>query len=271
MSYSHFSTGNGDYWLIHARHDNVTDELMFHDDRIKTLDAIVLEDVGLGSAAFSSDQYTSIINAARENNVHLYTIDIAGSPDIEGYVEYERMLVYAGAAAAIGCTAAAHIVKRMKKMTRRKMLGLFGGVLAGLGIAALGFAPKLAQDSLVESGEASGIAKQVLETETSIIKTEAITMRNAVSAKKAEEFLAPMLAERLGRKPRIALVYGAYHVGMQDCIEDRDFRNDILAYFSDVLRQGRSTDAYENMLNNVYEFILLDYGFDMIKHETGLF
>lgn len=273
MSYTHFSTQNADYFLTLEPHGEELHEDIFRSENISSLDAIVLEDVGVGSAIFDNVEYRQIMRAAKDNGNRIYTLDIPGSQDIDAYVEYERNIVIAGAVGAIGCTAAAHVLKRLKKMTRRRMLGLFGGTLACLGLAALGIAPKLSQYSLVESGEASWLAKKVISAETSMIKTEAITLRNAVSAKKTEEFLAPMLMERLGRKPKIALVYGAYHAGMQDCIEDRDFRNEVLEYFSDVLAEGRKSPTYEETLNTIYEYIVVESrnGFDMVKYPTGLF
>lgn len=271
MSYTHFSTGNGEYWLVHARHDAPVNEIIFDDDRIKSLDAIVLEDCGLGSAVFSYDTYASVVRAAKGNNVNLYTMDIDVNSDAK-YEEIRKGLAWGGGIAAISCCVAANILKRKKKLTRRRFLGIGAGFLASLGVFGIGYGLQKADEAIVGSRkEANGIATKAIALETEIFDTEVATLRNAVTARKAEEFLAPMLEQKLGRKPKIAVVYGALHAGIQDCITDRELRNDIIASFSEVLSEYRKSATFEKWLNNVYEFIPDGYGFVGNEYDTNLF
>ncbi|MDI6738451.1 MAG: hypothetical protein QME12_08150 [Nanoarchaeota archaeon] len=271
MSYSRFSTSNAEYWLVHARHDAPVNEIIFDDGRIKSLDAIVLEDCGLGSAVFFYDTYAPIVRAAKENNVNLYTMDIDVNSDAK-YEEIRKRLAWGGGIAAFGCCVATNILKRKKKLTRRGFLALGGGFLASLGIFGIGYGLQKADEAIVGSRkEASGIARKAIALETEIFDTEVATLRNAVNAKKAEEFLSPMLMQKLGRKPKIAMVYGSLHAGMQDCILDRESRDEIIASFSGILSEYRKSETFEKWLNNVYEFVPVGYGFDVNEYDTNLF
>lgn len=149
MSTSHFSTQNADYGLVLAKHLTPTNEVIFDDDKIKQLDALVLEDWGLGSRVFDLPQYYNLTDTAKANNVPLYITDI-NTDDVAEYDEYSKRVVYAGLAAAIGTRIAAAVLKKMKKMTRRRMLGLTIGSIGCLAIAGLGFVPQWASNSLAE-------------------------------------------------------------------------------------------------------------------------
>ncbi len=56
-----------------------------------------------------------------------------------------------------------------------------------------------------------------------------VNYRNALIAQKAEEVIAPEMQKRLKRKPVIAVVYGAAHVGIASCLERPLFRRRILS------------------------------------------
>jgi hypothetical protein len=51
------------------------------------------------------------------------------------------------------------------------------------------------------------------------------TFRNAITAKKLEEFVAPRLGKELGRKPRIGIVYGTGHAGLEGDLKHSWKRN----------------------------------------------
>ncbi len=53
--------------------------------------------------------------------------------------------------------------------------------------------------------------------------------RDALIAKKAEEIIAPEMRRRMKRKPVIAIVYGAAHVGIVDCLRKPSLRRKYLS------------------------------------------
>lgn len=57
---------------------------------------------------------------------------------------------------------------------------------------------------------------------------EMILIRNAIVAEKSEFFLAPRLREKLGRKPVIAMNWGAGHYGIKGLLKNSKKRNKIL-------------------------------------------
>lgn len=55
-----------------------------------------------------------------------------------------------------------------------------------------------------------------------------VVWRDAICAHKMENTLAPYLAEKLGRKPFLTVAYGAAHLGIVNCLKDKERRNLIL-------------------------------------------
>lgn len=49
--------------------------------------------------------------------------------------------------------------------------------------------------------------------------------RNAVSARKIEEYIAPIMAERLGRKPYLGLIWGVGHMGLKPDLQSKKRRD----------------------------------------------
>jgi len=268
MSCSRFSTGNADYWLILAKHQTPANEIIFDDDKIKQLDALVLEDWGHGSKVFDLPQYYNLTDTAKANDIPVYITDI-NTDDVAEYDEYSKRIVYAGLAAAVGTRITAAVLKKMKKMTRRRMLGLTIGSIACLGIAGLGFVPQWASNSLAEERkDANELERKIVALQTELIETQVATMRNAVNARKIEEHLAPMLGQRLGRKPRIAVVFGSLHAALKDHLQDKGLRDETISDFSDVLGQEEKSSRYfEMQLNTIYEFIPTESRHGFITHE----
>lgn len=85
------------------------------------------------------------------------------------------------------------------------------------------------------------ISKALISTTTFLDQDYIGAFRNSVTAKKLEEFVAPKLQEELGRKPRIGMIYGAGHTGLEADIRYAWRRNFTLTnyrYF-DPLRKFR--------------------------------
>ncbi len=79
-------------------------------------------------------------------------------------------------------------------------------------------------------------------------------LRDAVTARKAEEFVAPEMAERLGRKPNIALFFGSNHHGIRISLKHKKVRDAIIALHAKSGYVGVDRDY----LDPVHEFDFQD-------------
>lgn len=279
MSYSHFETGNAEYWLAMGNHETMMYEPIFRDDKIKSLDAIVIEDSGLGPVMLSDtyqpdSENAAIVRAAKRSMTDIYLLDAVTRNDIDTYVRFERSAKIAGLAGAFLCMAAGSYLGHTKKLTRRRFLGLLGGLIASAAVASAGFLPSSAASSLQEQGaEASEFDMDMTSLETELIQTEGATLRNAVNARKIEQYLAPMLLQKLGRKPKIALVYGPLHAGMRSYILSREQRDSVLHDFSDSINEMKQNHVLEKMLNTIYQYTPTEsgHGFVGTEHRCSCF
>jgi hypothetical protein len=201
-------------------------------------------------------------------------LDIPANLDVGKYYDAEERTKYAGFAGAILASAAFAALAFKNKLTRRRVIGLLGFGIVSLATLAAGFIPQIAINSLDrERQEASEFDMNAIEAETELVKTEIVTLRNAVNARKIEEYLSPMLKQRLGRKPKIAMIYGQYHAGLRSMILDREERDEIIEYYSAVINEKDINPTFEKMLNNIYEFNSDETGNGFVgtEYNTGLF
>ncbi|MBI1971819.1 MAG: hypothetical protein HYS53_00820 [Candidatus Aenigmarchaeota archaeon] len=94
-----------------------------------------------------------------------------------------------------------------------------------------------------------------------------LALRDALTARKAEEIVAPEMEKRLGRKPRIGIVFGAGHYGMRVSIQHKRIRDAIIKAHSLVGYSCLDVD-----LNAVHEFEFPKLGKPVLRRlETDLF
>src|SRR3989338_2189186 len=95
--------------------------------------------------------------------------------------------------------------------------------------------------------------------------------RNAVWARKLEEYIAPYLREKLGRKPRIGLNIGIGHMGIEKDLKYASRRNFTLRNwerFNFTRYQGMNRG--EN-IGRIYEALPTENNWSIKKIETNLF
>lgn len=97
-----------------------------------------------------------------------------------------------------------------------------------------------------------------------------ITGRDAVNARKTEDFVAPTMKQRLNRKPFLGLVYGAAHLGLKLDLQSKNRR--------DFTIQNWITANYEEIpfitkmgLNKVQEANYNGQKWNFTNHEINLF
>lgn len=83
-------------------------------------------------------------------------------------------------------------------------------------------------------------------------QTPIVEGRNAFNARKIEEFVAPLVAERLGRKPYLGLIFGAGHLGLKPDLQSK-IRRDFTIWNWRNLNFGKWAGFREEDLNLVEE------------------
>ncbi len=193
MTYSEFSTDNAEYKLILSMH------LKKNKEDVKGLDAIVLEGIGglsstirggLFGNMYGRAQYLSIIKTAEKENITLYNGDV--NPKI--------LLAFAEILAA------------------QNLYPLASSFIINYVILP-GMIPPFFK------GKTWPGITEYIAFPTWLMQGAIAELRNAVCARKTEEFIAPQLKERLGRKPKIGIVYGALHAGIKLDLKHKKMRD----------------------------------------------
>lgn len=94
--------------------------------------------------------------------------------------------------------------------------------------------------------------------------------RNAVNSRKIEEFVAPLVTERLGRKPHVGLIFGAGHMGLKPDLQSKRRRDFTLWNWKDFNFSKWSGFVREN-LNLVHEANYDGKEWDIQTYTTNLF
>lgn len=279
MSYRLYSTRKADYAQAYCVHNLVTKDKIFSKNSIKNLDAIVLETGAILSPhqVINFQQYSAIEETIRKNNLgtKIYLTDIAPreiKPDSIDYIT--KVLTNLGIATVFG-NSFYYLLTRVKisddegnirplfkPSSRRKFLGIS---LGALGTVLVSNSSTIALTKLINyDDETNVIWPRIMETRYNLEHTALVTLRDAINAKKIEEFVVPELTDKLGRRPRIGLVYGAAHAGMETCLKEKSHRESILKEFKnyDLLLPQQLGVVVEMEYNN---------NWDVIIHETSLF
>ncbi|MBU4502359.1 MAG: hypothetical protein KKA79_07205 [Nanoarchaeota archaeon] len=95
--------------------------------------------------------------------------------------------------------------------------------------------------------------------------------RNAINAKKIEEFIVPMVAQESGNiKPKIGMVFGAGHISLRYNLESKKRRNFTLKNW-EKFNFGRYAGFDKDYLDVVCKAVPNSYNWDFYKFNTGLF
>lgn len=241
MGYAPFSTASADYYLVYADHNIVTHEEIFDKGKIKSLDAIVLEDTGSGvyvleqkthEAPGKPVQYEFIAKAAHEAGKPIFLADAENTKAGDmlhnaGWITTGIIGLGFSVLAGISAYKIKKKIKQQENISRRDfiklgMLGALGAYIIGTGAGAAG--------SYVFRGE--GRRTDIMETAGAmyhrIIPTPVLEARNAISARKIEEFIVPLLQARILKRPKIAVVYGIEHMGIEGCLQHKWWRDTVI-------------------------------------------
>ena len=290
MTYSSYSTDSADYYQVHTHHGSAhsndvgflrglakdigkkaypTMEEIFEKEKISDLDGIVLENWDASDdprLLNNSSQYKMILENIFKSGtkIPVYFLDVLVKSD------YQKMHYIAGVFGSTflltgaGLGTYAYVKKKKiekkgteeeKMISRRKFMkaGILSGVYTGLGLYMLGGHLVWPYRLGFRRGKADRLSQYMIYLETELFPTMTINLRNAIWAKKIEKVVAPRLAKKLGRKPRIAIVSGVMHAGLQQYLQDWEKRDRVIEKYEKELWKIKEKD-----LNGVLELMPVD-------------
>ncbi|MBI5229110.1 hypothetical protein HY991_03295 [Candidatus Micrarchaeota archaeon] len=232
MGWTKFETKNAKYILY----------LELHGSRApkggpwRTAHILVLE----GGSDMSKAQLLGCVNERRLRSKEVWFVDPGVT--VFGSVQSMAPRLFGGALLVSGVYDAAKALKDNKRISRREFLKrglIMGGKLAaGTVLFPESLALPQALPGKINRRELLRITAASL---SGAIPSPLIEFRNAVSAEKIERYLAPQLAKQVGRKPTIALVYGADHGGLVEHLKNPRLRKRILNRFKEYAVEQRQT------------------------------
>ena len=84
---------------------------------------------------------------------------------------------------------------------------------------------------------------------THILPTPRFGFRDAISARKIEEFVVPEVTRAVGREPRILIVAGAGHSGLEDDLQHKYLRDNYIELYSSLGYLGINTEHLNTITN----------------------
>lgn len=273
MSGIDFSTDKADYRLLYTVHRRpVQDPILTNG----TYDAFVIEayhteeffDV-LWKSPLKRD-YEGIFSETQKNKKPIYIVDVL--TEIPA-IFFERLsnatLVVLGLFQAYtGIEQLRRIMRDEIRMSRRRFLKsigvesarTIGGAYLAFDFISGGF-PTFFSDYPEGLARANSLRRHLLPTPV-------IELRNAISARKIEEFVAPGLQRRINRKPKIVLVYGAGHSGLKEDLEHRGLRDFYINLYQRIGYAGIDT-TYLDVVTTLS--LIPDGGYKLEHRNANLF
>ncbi len=227
MGFSRFSTANANYELYYAVH---TEPTIINQERFNSLDCTILEtgDWNHRDAVFGRDrllheeqvQYGPVISQHKKSRKPIFLTDtLYFSSGVTKYNEKLKAL-----SIAIPSTASLSLCF----------------FLLPASVALTSYSYLNIYFNFFESGwylKDKDLFKSKIKKIHNFFKEVNFfysphILRDAVTAKKTEEFIAPEMQKRLGRKPEIGIVFGAYHSGMELSLKYKKLREGIIKFHS---------------------------------------
>jgi hypothetical protein len=246
MSYTQFSTDNADYYLVYNNHLDTNTNEIFKQSNLNNLDAIILESSGISPKNPIAIEFEKLIKRIEhsEKSLPIYLVDI--DLNLGGYL---ISFAFVGLHFGIGyklCKSAENNFKR--KTNRREFLKGGFKLFAGMAIFS-GYLKK----AVTVFGDGKGIpilneAEAVLDN---LPPTQLFGLRNAIAARKTEEFIAPRLKKQFKRKPVIALVYGGGHSGLESNLKHKRMRDMVIESYKATNYLGIEKDKL-NLILEIY-------------------
>lgn len=237
LAYRRYSTIDADYAQAYCKHELITDEDIFSENEIKGLDAVVLESgqfldplMLINPSIFP--QYQLILDNLIKYNpgAHIYIADVAldESKELSSGLDDFVNITTGASLAGMGVAYACHRINQ-EYISRRNLFKVLGGFLGYMGLAN---SPVIASTYLsLSDGNTNEILPAFVGARQVIDMSRNVHMRDAINARKIEEFIVPKLKAELKKRPNIALVYGAAHAAIEYSLKHKNERDEVISKF----------------------------------------
>ena len=252
-----YSTDNANYRQLYTIHTMPIKDSIFDRDKFDSIDAVVLE-------AYHSEDWFKLLwqslfkkhhdvvfDAVQRTGKPLYVVDVLTTPAGRGFEDIVTLLPdFVGLVLVYdGIKKAKKQIKEKKEMTRRQFLKFWGSQSAKvIGGAYLG-ADLVCRNYAIQTGDNPELLARLNSSRMHLVPTPQFELRNAITARKVEEFIAPELKQKLGRKPNIVLVYGAGHSGLKEDVRHQELRNFYLGLYRRLGFPGIDTTYLDTITN----------------------
>ncbi|MBU2589965.1 MAG: hypothetical protein KKB39_04345 [Nanoarchaeota archaeon] len=235
MNYKKFSTENADYQMLPANHIHTDISNMVKN--LEYLDGIIFESSGISGTIPITDECSKFIRKVKNSKKKFpfYFVDV--DLNLGGYLTSIGIMGIQGGIAYKLCKSSEKNYKRREFLKQ------------GL---------KILTCSLILGGFFEKVLNQFMEVpilkESEMVldrlpPTPLFELRNAIAARKIEEFIAPRL-KIIIPKPTIGIVYGAGHSGIELDLKHKSLRDLVIESYKKINYLGIKKEK----LNLILEF-----------------
>jgi len=252
-----YSTENANYKQIYTIHTLPIKDTIFDRDKFDSIDAVVLE-------AYHSEEWFKLLwespfkkhhsvvfDSVQRTGKPLYVVDVLTTPVGRGFEDIATLIPdFTGLILLYdGVSKVKRQIKEKKEMSRRQFLKFWATQTSKVvGGAYLG-ADLICRNYPIQTGDNLEFLARINSSRMHLIPTPQFELRNSITARKVEEFIAPELKGKLGKKPNIVLVYGAGHSGLREDIQHPGLRNFYLGLYKRLGFPGIDTTYLETITN----------------------
>lgn len=257
MSSIDYSTANADYRQIYAVHTIPLKDSIFESKNFDSIDAVVLE--AYHSEAwfdkFWISEYKGFHDAlfqnAQKTAKPIYVVDVLTTRNARTFESYiTTPLDFIGLfVASDGISNIKQQLDENRSMTRRQFLRFWTMQPAKIAFGSYLFSHFLHEQYTVNTGHNPEFLARINSVRMHMVPTPQFELRNAISARKIEEYIVPELKKKLGRNPRVLLVYGAGHSGLKEDLEHPKLRDFYIRLYSEFGFSGIDTTYLDTVTN----------------------
>lgn len=258
MSSVDYSTVHAAYRQIYALHTLSVTDPIFEDKAFESVDAVVLE-------AYHSEEwfeklwksefkkhYEAVFQSVQRTGKPVYVVDVLTTAGGRGFEDAAVLIPdFLGLIGLVnGVSKVGKQIKEKKEMNRREFLKFWGTQTAKIAGGAYLSSDLVCRNYVRLTGDNPELLARLNSSRMHLIPTPQFELRNAISARKIEEYVVPELHQQLGRNLRIVLVYGAGHSGLKEDLQHPKLRDFYIKLYSAGAFPGIDT-TYLDIITNL--------------------
>ena len=255
MSGTDFSTENADYrqlYLVHFLRDEtiqIADDPVLEKDNFANVDAVVLEAYHskewfdkLWKSNFKR-HFEKVFTCIQATSKPTYIVDVLTTPSGRTMEESTHTVLDIGGLflAYDGIKGLVTSRRNAMKFMGRKIVESVAGLFLTTGA--------FHRQYVMSTGENPEFLARMYSARTHLFPMPQHELRNAISARKVEEFVVPELRKKLKKTPKVVLVYGGGHSGMKEDMQYPILRNMVLGFYRSFGYPGIDTTYLDTATN----------------------